>query len=132
MTVFLEFLASMQNQNNSQQTFTSSKLRRSGVFIVNNKHTSHIFLVFLVYLMLPLKLMLTSSRISIVDYEQINVSWVSGQKTLPNFFMSFCNNVCNYCISIFLTKLMFTKKTSSLLLARHASNFVCVLAVIII
>ena len=39
MTVFLEFWASMQNQNNSQQTFTSSKLRRSGVFIVNNKHT---------------------------------------------------------------------------------------------
>ena len=103
MTVFLEFLASMQNRNNSQQTFTSSKLRRSGVFIVNNKHTSHIFLVFLVYLMLPLKLMLTSSRISIVDYEQINVNWVSGQKTLPNSFMSFCNNVCNYCISIFLT-----------------------------
>ena len=97
MTVFLEFWASMQNQNNSQQTFTSSKLRRSGVFIVNNRHTSHIFLVFLVYLML------TSSRISIVDYEQINVNWVSGLKTLPNFFMPCCNNVCNYCISIFLT-----------------------------
>ena len=47
------------------------------MFKVNNKNTRTTFIdVFLVFLLVTLNIFHTFSSISIVDFEQVNVSWV--------------------------------------------------------